>query len=35
LQRPQPEVRVKTIHITKAGAAPTRQAIETKRRDQD
>ncbi|MDB5317287.1 MAG: Small heat shock protein HspB [Rhodospirillales bacterium] len=35
LQRPQPEVRVKTIQITKAGATPTRQAIETKRRDHD
>lgn len=35
LQRPQPEVRVKTIHITKPGVAPTRQVIGTQRRDQE
>ncbi|MES2712646.1 MAG: Hsp20 family protein [Pseudomonadota bacterium] len=35
LQRPQPEVKVKTIHITRPGAAPTRQVIGTQRRDQE
>lgn len=35
LQRPQPEVRVKTIHITKSGVSPTRQVIGTQRRDQE
>lgn len=35
LQRPQPEVKVKTIHITRSGIAPTRQVIGTQRRDQE
>ena len=35
LQRPRPEVKVRTIHITKPSVSPTRQVIGTQRRDQE